>query len=85
MHPEDVMMGFNRRRVVIERARKPQDHAISTFVGESLGAMKLESVEQLASLVCDHCNEPIKDGSKCVAVTMWREQEPEPWENDYTL
>jgi hypothetical protein len=31
MHAEDVLMGFKRRRIVIERVQKPDDLAIRTY------------------------------------------------------
>lgn len=37
------------------------------------------------SLVCDHCNNQIKDGERCVAITLWRGDEPGQWEHKYGL
>lgn len=83
MHPEDVMNGFHRRRVEI-RAKKPAVLQIKTYQGKSTSDMKLVETENPASLMCDDCGNPIKDGDQAVAVTMWRgDVEPPAWEQDY--
>ncbi|HEU4343711.1 MAG TPA: hypothetical protein VFU31_19345 [Candidatus Binatia bacterium] len=66
-------MGFKKRLVHL-LAKKPADHAI-TINGEKQ--------EQLPSILCDDCGEPIADGSPAVAVSMWRGDEPGNWEQEY--
>ena len=61
---------------MIRRPRKPEKHGI-TIDGKFM---------RLRSLICDHCNRPIKDGEPVIAVTHWRparEPEPGPWEELY--
>lgn len=77
MHPEDVMTGINRREVTL-LVKKPEVHGL-----EINGVF-----EPLRSLVCDHCNTPINDGTGATAVTWWntnREHEPGPWEEEFRL
>jgi hypothetical protein len=84
MHPEDVSMGYNRRVVQIV-AKKPADHGIKTYEGDSLDTLVETKSEQLSSLVCDHCGHIIPDGDPATATTLWRGEEPESWEQEYTL
>jgi hypothetical protein len=70
---EERMMGWHYRVVTII-AQKPAEHFI-----------KIDGVRSdLSSLICDHCGQPIPDGSPAIAYTAWRYgQEPRRWENDY--
>lgn len=72
MHPEDVANGFQRRCVEL-RARRPEGH------GVRIGGEFFPS----RSLVCDDCGQAIADGARVMAITMWRDIEPGPWEEDY--
>lgn len=79
-HPEDVAVGWQRRRVEI-RAKKPAQHNI-----QILESGKTEQVISLPSIVCDGCGEALRDGSKAYAITEWRkdrEGEPGQWEQEY--
>lgn len=79
-HPEDVALGWKRRRVQIV-ARKPETHEIVILSGVE------RKTERLRSLVCDACSVPIADGTNAYALTEWqesREGEPGPWEKEYT-
>lgn len=71
---EDRLCGFHERRVPIVRARKPPGHHI-TINGVAQ--------DELKTLLCDGCSEPIPDGQPAVAVTYWRRNEPDFWEVDY--
>lgn len=76
MHPEDVAMGFLRRRLIFKGV-KPADHAIT---------VNGEKQPQMSSLACDLCGQDIPDGSTVVATTMWqkdREGTPGIWETEY--
>jgi hypothetical protein len=71
-------MGWHRKIVGI-LAKKPKTHNL-VFLSDSMPP----EVEALPSLFCDDCGEPIKDGERAFAVTMWRgDDEPEPWEEEY--
>lgn len=74
-------MEFKERRIDII-ARKPVDHFITLTTGIETGQPETKR-EDLPSLRCDACNESIPDGSKALAVTFWRGQEPEFWEHEY--
>jgi DNA-directed RNA polymerase subunit RPC12/RpoP len=76
MHPEDAAMGF-RQRVKHLTARCPAGHGITITSGATV------KTESLSTLRCDSCGQPIADGQPCVAITMWRGQEPPLWETDY--
>ncbi len=82
MHPEDVLNGFQRRRVEI-RAKKPADHHVDFYTGESLASLAHTERRDLPSLMCDRCGKVIHNGDPAVAVTMWQGEEPENWEKDY--
>ena len=82
MHPEDVAMGFKRRRVEL-RAKKPDNLEVKFYSGNTMADLKLTETKVLKSLKCDGCGVPILDGEKAIAVTMWRGDEPAPWEQDY--
>lgn len=85
MHPEDVLAGWNQR-FVHGHAKKPAGHEIKIYTGGSLDKLKLDKTIRPASLVCDHCNEQLPDGTGSVAITMWRparESEPDDWEKKY--
>jgi hypothetical protein len=71
--PEDIANHWQSRTVPLI-AQKPAEHFI-----------KIDGVRSdLSSLICDHCGQPIPDGSPAVAYTAWRYgQEPRRWENDY--
>jgi hypothetical protein len=77
MHPQDVLNGF-KRRITPLAVKKPDHHGL-TINGE---------FKPLRSLVCDHCAQPITDGTRASAVTWWnthREDEPGLWEEEYEL
>lgn len=77
MHREDVLNGFHRR-IVRLLVKKPNEHGI-TVNG---------TFHPLRSLVCDHCDCPINDGTGASAVTWWnehRESEPGNWEQEYAF
>lgn len=79
MHSEDVLNRFHRRAVEL-LVKKPAVHGITVIEG-----VKTE-FHPLRSLVCDHCDQPLNDGSGAVAVTWWnehRESEPGDWEKEY--
>lgn len=79
MHPEDVTMGFKRRRVKIA-AKKPEIHGVEI-------TEKGVTTFYPSSLTCDHCDRYIADGRPAFAVTWWntnREEEPGAWEKDYS-
>jgi hypothetical protein len=81
MHPEDVLNGM-KRRVVSLLVRKPPVHGLTVITDKAPAEF-----HPLRSLVCDHCNTPISDGTGAVAVTWWntnREGEPGNWEQEYT-
>lgn len=84
-HPEDVAMGFHRRIVEIV-AKKPADHGIKFYEGNTLDDLKETKTVSLETLQCDDCGEPIGDGAGAFAVTMWRgDDEPDNWEAEYSL
>lgn len=79
-HPQDVALGWKRRRVAI-RTKKPAEHGITIIDGLNTAHTPLPSI------VCDACNTPIKDGDEAFALTEWqdsRECEPLNWEQDYS-
>ena len=79
-HPEDVAMGWKRRRVQI-RSKKPEVHQIVMLAGGE------KTVSDLPSLLCDLCNAGLPDGTEAFAITEWRsarESEPGPWEEEFT-
>lgn len=79
MHPEDVLMGFKRRRVQIGLAKKPDGLDVKIYEDGKLTERKI-----LRSLFCDNCGEPIADGAPAIAETFWRgEDEPAEWESEY--
>jgi len=80
-HPEDVAMGWKRRRVQL-RAKKPPVHDVKIIVNG-----ELKHTQHLPSLVCDACNAPLPDVTPAFALTEWqenREGEPGQWEKEYT-
>lgn len=77
LHPEDVAMGF-QQRFVTGKARKPAVHEIKTYVGG-----RLTNTEHLATIRCDHCGAAIRDGEKCVAISMWRDGQMGDWESEF--
>lgn len=72
LHAEDRANGWHQRKVEII-AKCPANHAI--IIGQEIC--------NLASMRCDLCSAEMPDGQKVVAVTMWRGQEPGPWEQQY--
>ena len=78
MHSEDVAMGFHQRIVAIE-AKKPEKHGLKIY-----GDGALEKEIELPTLECDSCGQPILDGTRCYAVTMWRgDDEIGLWEHEF--
>jgi len=77
----DVAAGWTYRTTTA-RVKKPEVHETKiTFAG------KTETIVH-ASILCDQCGEPIKDGDRAKLVTMWnrnREGEPGRWEEEFTL
>lgn len=59
----------------------------STREQRTLGVVSTAGVEkvELATLVCDKCNRPIKPGDEIVCYTAWVDGRPEPgpWEPEY--
>ncbi len=83
--PEDIAAGI-MIRFATGKAKKPEVHQIKTSVGDSLETLKLVEIEDLPTIRCDHCNQPIPDGTECVAITQWRmgrEPEPDNWEPEF--
>lgn len=81
-HPEDVANGFAQRIVRISAAKKPDEHQIKTIMGADV------YVENVPSLMCDHCNAKLGDGIEIFALTIWntnREGEPGNWEQQYSM
>lgn len=83
MHPEDVCAGF-KRRIVLIKAKRPANHEVKFYIGDTLESLKLDRTESLPSLMCDDCGLPINDGQDAAAITMWRGNEPAPWEKEYS-
>ena len=77
LHPEDVANGIKMRKVHIT-AKRPENLEIRVSDG------KETTVIPVPILVCDHCNEEIKEGAPAVAVTLYEGQEPENWESEYS-
>ena len=78
-------MGFQRRVVDIV-ARKPEDHHVKIYTGDTMDNLKLAEKKQVPSLVCDRCGRDITDGEPCKAVTLWRGQvEPALWEVNFNM
>lgn len=73
LHAEDKASGWHKRSVKLI-AKKPEDHAI-TINGKKQ--------PQMETLRCDHCGEPIPDGTKAVAITMWRGSPIGNWEQEF--
>lgn len=77
LHEADAAGGWKIRKIEI-KANKPEDMNIEFHVqGEPT---KLIPV---TTLVCDLCNEEIKNGSPAIAITLWQGKEPERWEVEY--
>lgn len=73
MHHEDAAAGWQKRTVKL-RVKKPDDHCIT------INGMRQP---QMATLFCDDCGEPLQDGSKAVAVSMWQGGGMAAWEHEY--
>ena len=80
-NPADQYDGWHQRTVALT-ARKPPEHYVEETVIEPGKSPKVTRTD-LPTLVCDLCGQPIPDGTRCVAITMWRGTEPEPWEGNY--
>jgi len=87
LEPDEVLQGWQQRTVTII-AQKPADHHVTVidykthgdfFKGKPAHSKRTD----LSSLFCDHCGNPIPDGSTATAYTAWRGEEPGPWETDY--
>lgn len=73
LHPEDVGMGFHERRISLTATKPPGLAVVVNGVPHPVRQMK-----------CDACGLPIPNGTKlCVAVTHWRGEEPDRWEEPY--
>jgi hypothetical protein len=72
LDPEDVETGWHLRKVT-GVGQKPADHAIK------VNDRRID----IPSLLCDHCNDELPNGSAVIAVTMWRGAEPGTWETEY--
>jgi|GEM_PF-6494166 hypothetical protein len=79
LHPQDEEDGFKMRRVDIASVKRPENLAIQVITAAEI------RTTPVPFLVCDFCNAKIGDGSPAVAITMWREEEPEEWESEYTV
>lgn len=76
-HPDDTADGWQIRKKEIV-AKKPAEHNIEVHAGFE------KTIIPVPFLVCDFCNGKIEDGSKAVAVTSWRGEEPGDWEQEYS-
>lgn len=79
-HPEDLLMGWKKRTILIAHSKVPADHHIEiTTPSERI-------IEHVPKLRCDYCDKDIPDGDKVWAVTQWRSPEMEPgdWEEEFT-
>jgi len=84
LYAEDVALGMRSRVVEIE-AKKPERHTITLKTGDTLEDLRTVAVEHLSSIMCDTCGQPIPDGERCFAITIWRTpNEPPAWEKDYS-
>jgi len=82
LHPEDRAAGFQVRVVLIE-VKKPEQHGIDVYEGNSLSAMALTKHEELPAIMCDDCNQAIPDGTRAYAISMWRGGEMGAWEQEF--
>lgn len=74
LEPEDVALGWQSRKTIIEAPEVPRDHGL--VINGLFGPMD--------SLFCDYCGADIR--GTAVALTQWREEregEPGFWETDY--
>ena len=70
----DVAQGWTYRTTTA-RVKKPEKHESGTT----------ETIVH-ATILCDQCGEPIKDGHRAKLVTIWnrnREGEPGRWEEEF--
>jgi hypothetical protein len=81
LEPEDRFFHWQCRTCTII-ASKPPKHSITITDYEKGKPVKSECIN-LPTLFCDHCGQPIPDGSIAIAYTAWRGKEPGPWETDY--
>jgi len=76
---EDVAQGWTYRTTKA-KVKKPEKHEVKVTSAGSTETIVL------ASILCDQCGEPIKDGAQAKLVTIWntgREGEPRRWEEDF--
>jgi len=82
----DVSAGWTYRTTTA-RVKKPEKHETKITTTKGDGKTSTETIVH-ATILCDQCGEPIKDGSQAKLVTMWnrnREGEPKRWEEEFTL
>jgi YgiT-type zinc finger domain-containing protein len=80
MNLKDRQEGWNGRRVWLI-AKKP---AVHQRIVIELGGSAPRVVEDIPSLQCDACGMVVADGETCVAVTMYRAENPIGlWEHEY--
>lgn len=73
---EDMDDGIKSRTVRL-LAKRPDNLNIEIITDTS------RQVIPVTELVCDFCNDEIKDGQPCVALTLYQGDEPEAWESEY--
>ena len=82
----DVAQGW-AYRTTTAKVKKPKVHETKITTTGDDGKSSTETIVH-ASILCDQCGGPIKDGSQAKLVTMWnrnREGEPGRWEEEFTL
>lgn len=81
--PRDKANGF-KRRVVKIIARKPANHGVTYYAGDTIATLEKVAQKQLPCIQCDDCGTDIPDGALAVCISMWRSVEPiPPWEHEY--
>ena len=75
---EDAAAGW-RTRFVWLAGRKPASHGVDVSDGRTT------QHTELPSLVCDGCGQPIPDGQRCLAITMYQGINPPTWEAEFGI
>jgi hypothetical protein len=78
IHPEDIRDGWKLRRTPIKVHRPEQGHEIIIKSGDET------SVIQCPMVVCDACNCELPEGTDAFGITMYKGQEPDMWEREYS-
>jgi hypothetical protein len=85
-HKQDMADGWKHRLLALS-VKKPESHGIRVFTGDVFSndptKMNLESSEQLPSILCDSCGEPIADGDMAIAISMSNKDDFYHWEHEY--